>query len=357
MIFRYLVLLTLVLRLGAASLSDRIEQAIAASPAARSAFWGIQVVDIGSGKVLYQRNPNSFFVPASNTKLFTTALALTRLGPEFTYRTSVTADKAPDANGSIHGDLILVGGGDPNLSSRPIPYRTGPTEGDPLVAIEDLAAQVAARGVTRIDGDVVGDDRWYTWDPYAGGWSVDDPLYGYGTAVSALCVNDNSQSLQVLPGAREGDLAGIELSPALEYYRIDNRVVTVGADGERRLHYDRMPGSLDLRVWGTVPLGKPRPPLLLGIDDPAAFAAFALRDALERRGITVTGSAVARHRFPNDDAAPASSSVEIASHVSAPLLEDLRITDKVSQNLHAEMTLRAVGKAKRNEGAREAGLE
>lgn len=361
---RYLLLLLLSFPLTAATLAERIDQLIAASPAARSAFWGIQAVDLASGKITYELNPRSFFIPASNTKLFTTSLALARLGPEFRYRTRVLADAAPDSAGRITGAVRLMGGGDPNLSPRPLPYRMGPAAGNPLTAIEELADQIAARGVKRIDGGIIGDDSWYTWQPYAGGWSIDDPTYEYGAAVSALTVNDNVQTVSVFPGAAAGDIAALQLNPPLEYYTIDNRVTTVAAGGTRRVHYEREPGSRDLKIWGTMPLGNAGENLQLGIDDPALFAAMALRQALEDRGIAVSGPATVHHQFPNEvddlaqaDAPAPAEGVELAAHVSAQLLDDLRVTDKVSQNLHAEMTLRAVGRARRNIGSREAGLE
>src|ERR1019366_2550540 len=171
------LLFAMVVQLSAASLPESIEKLLGASAAARTAFWGIQIVDFGSGKTLYELNPDRFFVPASNTKLFTTALALSRLGPEATFQTRVVADSPPDAEGRILGSLRLVGGGDPNLSARAIPYRIGPVTGNPLAAIEDLADQVAARGVKRIDGGIVGDDTWYLWQPFGQGWSIDDPQY------------------------------------------------------------------------------------------------------------------------------------------------------------------------------------
>ncbi|HEV2446498.1 MAG TPA: D-alanyl-D-alanine carboxypeptidase/D-alanyl-D-alanine-endopeptidase [Candidatus Sulfopaludibacter sp.] len=361
---RSVLALALAITAHAATLAERIGQVIAASPVASTAIWGIQAVDLSTGQTLVELNPHGFFVPASNTKLFTTSLALMRLGADFTFQTRVLADAAPDAGGRLRGSLRLVGGGDPNLSPRPLPYRIGPVTGDPLAAIEELADQIAARGVQRIDGDIVGDDTRYTWEPYAGGWSVDDPLYDYGAAVSALTINDNVQSLAVQPGARAGDMAALQLNPPLEYYTIDNRVVTVAADGVRRIHYERQAGSRNLAIWGTIPLGSDPQTLLLGIDDPPEFAALALRQALEERGIAVRGSAVARHQFPNEVAdltqteppAPAAG-IELASRVSGPLIEDLRVTDKVSQNLHAEMALRAVARARRNIGSREAGLE
>ena len=351
--------------LAAATLAQRVEAALAAAPVARGAFWGIQAVDLASGKTLYELNPNRFFVPASNTKLFTTALALTALGPEAAFQTRVVAANLPDGDGVLNGSLRLLGGGDPNLSARAIPYGKGAAGGDPLAAIRDLAGQVAAKGVKRVTGDIVGDDTWYVWQPYAGGWTLDDPATSYGAAVSALAIGDNSQTLFIRPGAAVGDLAALPLNPALEYYAMENRVRTVAPEGERSIHADRLPGSRTLRVWGTIPLGGRAEEVALGIDDPALYAALALRRALEDRGIAVEGAAVAEHLFPEDVAdltravaPPADTAgVELARRDSAPLLECLRVVDKVSQNLHAEMMLRAVGRARRNVGSREAGLE
>jgi len=349
--------------LSAASLAENIERLIASSPAARTAFWGIRIVDLASGKTLYEANPDHFFVPASNTKLFTTAMALQRLGPDFTFRTRVVADGPPDAEGRIHGELRLVGGGDPNLSARAIPYRIGPTTGNatgnPLAAIADLADQVAARGIKRIEGGVVGDDTWYVWEPYAVGWSIDDPRSDDGPPISALTLNDNTLTLSIRPGAAVGDPAVLALSPPVEYYLLENRVRTVAAGGDRRVRMERIPGSGVVRLWGTLPVHDRGQEMLLGIEDPALYAAAALRQALEDRGIAVAGAVRARHLYPDQAMEPApapaeDSGIELASRTSAPLVEDLRITDKVSQNLHAELALRAVGRARRGIGSFEA---
>jgi len=179
-----------------------------------------------------------------------------------------------------------------------------------------------------------------------------------------LTINDNVIGLNIRPGAREGDLAVLSLNPALEYYQMENRVRTIAAGGERRIHFDRLPGSLHARLWGTIPLRDRPPEMLIAIEDPAQYAAAALRRALEDRGIVVEGASVSEHRLPADLSSLTQGSTdaaldgqELARRVSAPLLEDLRITDKVSQNLHAELDLRAVGRARRGVGSFEAGHE
>jgi D-alanyl-D-alanine carboxypeptidase/D-alanyl-D-alanine-endopeptidase (penicillin-binding protein 4) len=217
--------------------------------------------------------------------------------------------------------------------------------------------------VKRIDGGIIGDDTWYLWQPFAEGWAIDDSQYDYGAPVSALTVNDNAVTLAVRPGAHEADPAALAWNPPLEYYRVDNRIRTV-AGGERSIHFHRDPGGLEVRLWGSIPLRDRGEDLVLAIEDPAVYAAEALRQALEERGVPVGGGVTALHAFPNETpdlaqaAAPPTevSGVELARRVSAPLIEDLRITDKVSQNLHAELALRAVARARRNLGSLEAGV-
>ncbi len=349
---------------ASSALAQRLQEALDSVPASRDAFWGIQAVDLATGKTLYELNPSRYFVPASNTKLFTSAMALSLIGPDARFHTRVLADAAPDADGLVGGSLRFVAGGDPNLSARAIPYQKGPGGSDPLVAVEDLAAQVVAKGVKHVAGDVIGDDSYYVWQPYADGWSVQDPEGKDGTAVSAFSINDNAFAITILPGPRAGDTAVLRMNPPLAYYEIDNRIRTVAAGGERRIHSDRLAGSMQLHLWGAIPVGDRGQTMEFGIDDPALYAAVALRQALADHGIAVDGEARAFHLLPQDVAdlrrAPAPvplPGVELAVRDSAPLLECLRVTDKVSENLHAEMMLRAVGRTLRNVGSREAGLE
>lgn len=336
------------------SLPQRIESLLSAPPA-RRAFCGLQVLDVESGKVLAEVNAQQFFVPASNTKLFSTALALVRLGPDYRFETRVVTGRGPDSEGRIRGDLFLIGGGDPTLSNRAYPYKRGPKTGDPLQGIEELAAEVFRAGVRRIEGDIVGDDTAYVWEPYPTGWALDDALWEYGAPVSALTVNDNVIQIRLKAGA-EGAPAALTISPPLDYYLIDNRVrVESGGSGIR---VERLPGSRQLRLWGGLAPQQERE-LLLAIDDPAQYAARALADALRRRGVVISGEARARHRFANEAAGGEAleQGVELARRASPPLVEVLRVIDKVSQNLHAELVLREVGRVRRNQGSRQAGLD
>lgn len=337
-----------------ATLAARIASLINTTPETRQAIWGIRVVDAATGRLLFARNDRRFFVPASNTKLFTAALALTRLGPDHRFHTTVEASASPDAAGIVH-ELRLVGGGDPNLSARLLPYQRDDVGPNPLAAIESLAEAVIARGVRVVDGDIIGDDSAWVWEPYPEGWAVDDPVWEYGAPVSALSVNDNAFTLEVEAGVDIGAPARLAVWPALEYLTIHNRTTTI-AGGTGKLTFDRVPGSRELVIRGGVALYQSPYSAKLAVDDPALFAAYALRDALVKRGVRVTGAIRAAHRR-DWDAPSGGRGIELARYASAPLAEILQVVNKVSQNLHAEMMLREVARVKHGVGSRKHGLE
>lgn len=352
--FRPLLGVLLAATLSAAPpLEQRLMSIIDAHPLIARASWGMYAVEAATGKVLFRWNDERWFVPASNTKLYATALALTRLGPAYRFRTEVRAAALP-VDGRLAGDLALVGGGDPTLSGRVLPYDRKAKPGDPLAAIAQLADAVAAQGVRRIDGDIVGDDTRYVWDPYPPGWSGDDQTWEYGAPVSALTLNDNSFDLTLAPG-EPGEPARVSLNPPLEYFVIDNRVVTT-AHGRTRIQVDRAAGARQVTVRGVIHARSTGRTESLAVDDPAEFAAYALYQALADRGIAIAGRPVARHRQegqPRADLPPAL----LAQRESPPLAEILTVINKVSQNLEAELVVRETGLARRGEGTRQAGLE
>lgn len=354
---RFLFLFCAATLAAAPPLRQQIEKILADSPAASRTFWGIHVVDLKSGTILYDQNASHFFTPASNMKLFTTALALLRLGPGYRFTTLVTAMAEPDANGRIRGDLRLIGGGDPTLSGRELPYRKGPLTGEPLQAIDELAAQVAARGVQTIEGDVLGDDTAWPWDPYPAGWGVDDTVTEDGAPVSALTVTENRVRLRLMPGSAVGDLVQLAVDPPLPYFFFHNEVRTVARGAGHEVEIDRAPGSREVTLRGALAARDAGTVESIAVDDPALYAATALRDALAQRGIQVRGRAVAVHRFPGQAPQSQPAGVILARRESAPLQESLRVIDKVSQNLEAEMVLRETARMRRGDGSRELGLE
>jgi D-alanyl-D-alanine carboxypeptidase/D-alanyl-D-alanine-endopeptidase (penicillin-binding protein 4) len=291
--------------------------------------WGIHAVQLKSGRVLASVNADQFFIPASNTKLFSTAFALTALGPDHRFTTRVLAGAPPDANGVLKGNLILLGGGDPSLSSRRYPYDLKkPFEDDRLLPLRELARQLRDRGVRRITGKVIGDDSAQPFDPIPSGWAADDGIFEYGAPVSALSFNDNVFGITVSP-------AGIALDPPVEYFALLNQVSSEPGD-PRRVRVVRQPGSRTAVLTGNIPPEGRTYTNDLAVDDPALYAALAFRHVLLEEGIRVDGGAECRHLAP-----PQPETIELARRDSPPLLQVLQVVNKVSQNLHAEMVLRA----------------
>jgi serine-type D-Ala-D-Ala carboxypeptidase/endopeptidase (penicillin-binding protein 4) len=330
-----------------ADLALTLDTLVKASPLEARSNIGIEVVDLKTGKTLYTHNQSRYFLPASNMKLFTTALALLKLGPNYRFETRVIQEDS--------GDLALVGSGDPSLSGRTYPYRHGDPGVPPLHAIEELADQAVGGGLTQVRGDIVGDDRLYPWAPYPPSWTQDDMMGENGAPVSALTVTDNLITVTFTPAAKAGELAMLSLAPALEYFAIDNRIVTVAGAGEPRIGLVRVPGSRQLLFEGTIPVGGTSHHALVALDDPALYAACALYDALTRRGVSIAGHPVARHRSVSDPYVYPEGKT-FAVRYSPPASELIQMADKVSENLHAELLLREVARIERKTGTRESGI-
>lgn len=354
------------LPLSGASLAAEIDE-ILGRPLARQAFWGIHVRSLDSGESLYDHNGEKLFVPASNAKLFSTALGLARLGPDYQFTTSVVSRSALTQEGIVAGDLVLVGGGDPNLSSRVIPYNPRKTfERDPMLPLAELARQIVASGVRRVEGNLVGDDSRYVRQSYGDGWSWQDTNWGYGAPVGALCFNDNQIEVFVQPDPVAGRPARLSLRPDIVYYGLENHTRTATTRTVAQgLEMEREPGTRSVRLWGEISIRSPGRTFSVAVDDPALFAAFALRGELEKLGVAITGEVLSRHAWPWEHSSLKRASFtrippegqQVASIQSARLAEALRVINKDSQNLHAEMLLREVGFVMRNVGSYEAGLE
>lgn len=305
--------------------------------------WGVLVTDADSGEVVYALNPTHYFLPASNAKLFTTAMALGALGPDFRIHTTVMGAGAL-RDGRLEGDLVLVGAGDANLSNRVFPF-SGKAEraGPPEKILAELADQVAARGVKEIAGDVVADDSYLDRGRFPAGWTVDDSVWSYGAAVSAIAVNDNTVTLEVQPGQTTGAPLEFSLDPQPSIYQVRSQGMTSAKPvPEPQIWLSREPESRIFYLGGSLPLGAPGRPLELAVQEPAENAAVLLAHLLETRGVRIAGTARARH-FGD----PAETEQQVlGEHISPPLLEDVRLTNKMSLNLHAELLLRVAAKEK-----------
>jgi D-alanyl-D-alanine carboxypeptidase/D-alanyl-D-alanine-endopeptidase (penicillin-binding protein 4) len=320
---------------------QRVVAALSASGPDKG-YWGVLIIDAASGQTLFSQNADSYFIPASNAKLFTTALALATLGPDYRVTTTLSSAGSVDTKGLLSGDLILIGRGDANLSNRKFPYeKKAERDGPPEKVLAELADALVARGIKEIAGDVVADDSMFQPEPFPSGWAIDDMLWSYGAAVSAVVINDNTFSIELRPGKNVADAASITIQPQADYYTVENLVRTAPAGSEETLAVVREPGSHLVQLSGTMPLGGAPHRLTIAVEQPAEYAAKLLQQLLQARGVKISGTTRARHAvdplLANKDR-PAET--VLAEHVSVPLAEEVRAINKESLNLHAELLLR-----------------
>jgi D-alanyl-D-alanine carboxypeptidase/D-alanyl-D-alanine-endopeptidase (penicillin-binding protein 4) len=325
---------------AAAKFSTRADALLRTGPPSKGE-WGLLIVDSESGEILYEQNADRYFVPASNMKLFTTALALAKLGPQYRFHTTLETQGTISSEGVLSGDVLLVGRGDPNLSNRKFPYDLkeefdGPAE----KVLAELADKLVAQGVKRVSGDVIGDDSYFPRERYPNGWEIDDMVWEYGAAISAIVVDDNTVSLTLTPGDQAGSPVQATVSPATPEFTVENEVFTSAAGVKSDLTLTREPGANVVMVKGTLPAkGAPRK-LVLAIEEPAQHAAATLKRLLEERGVQVAGIAKARHIGSGN----ADDPIVLAEHASVPLGDAVKLINKISQNLHTEMLLRTVAR-------------
>ncbi len=328
---------------------DAAMNAVVARPAFAHAIVAAEIYDLDARRPIYARNPQTLMEAASTTKLLTTGTALALLGSGFRWVTPVYRTGPVDAAGVLHGDVVLVARGDPNLSQRIRPdgslafenedhsydgsYDTRAVPGDPLAVLRDLASQIARAGVRQIDGRVVVD---------AGLFADQGPEGGTGAIVSPIVVNDNLVNVTVTPGARPGDPVTFSVSPQTAYVKFVTRATTAAAKSEPSIDFSGdktdLDGSHTVTIAGAQPVGRP---MLYSyrVPEPQRFAQDAFTQTLRDAGVVVKSPPPPGG--PAFDRAAAATLYTganlIASHVSPPLTQDVYVTLKVSDNLHAAL--------------------
>jgi D-alanyl-D-alanine carboxypeptidase/D-alanyl-D-alanine-endopeptidase (penicillin-binding protein 4) len=342
-------------------LEDRVDSVVNAR-GFEGGHWGLLVVDSSSGKVVFERNADRMFCPASVTKLYSSAAALVDLGADHRFKTPVVRRGEVKA-GTLRGDLILVAKGDLSLGGRTGPdgtlafedndhsYAGGNPDAslvpcDPLAGLTHLAREVHSAGIKEITGDVLVDDRLFDRAPSTGSGP---------TKVSAMVVNDNVVDVVVTPGARAGDLASVRIVPETASVQFDARVETSG-EGAASVEVAAV-GPRRFTVRGRVPVGHKPVLKAYEVEEPASFARSLFIEMLRSRGVRVGASPLAEN-----DAAKLPSKAEVtalpvvAEYTSPPLREYLKVILKVSQNLHAS-TLPMLVAAKHGETSLAQGLK
>ncbi|HEY2906101.1 MAG TPA: D-alanyl-D-alanine carboxypeptidase/D-alanyl-D-alanine-endopeptidase [Vicinamibacterales bacterium] len=332
---------------GRSTLAERID-AIMARPPFKHALFGIEFYSLDTNRPIYSVNADKLFVPGSTTKLITMGSALQILGADYRFHTRVYRVGDVDGDGTLHGDVVLVASGDTNLSGRIRPGDTltfenvdhsygGPDshglDGDPLRVIRELAASISSHGIKRIDGRVIVDASLFPEGERDGGTRF---------VISPIVVNDNAIDLVVQPGASEGAAVTLKISPVTAYAHFVNHLVTGKAGSRSTLTMDsdvaRGDGTHVVTLDGSVPADAKPSVVGYRVPQPSRFAEIVLAEALHERGVV----AAAREVEDKPDIAALSKAYTpdhaVAEHVSPALAEEVKITLKVSQNLHASAT-------------------
>jgi PBP4 family serine-type D-alanyl-D-alanine carboxypeptidase len=338
-----------------AARSQGLAQKIAeinARPEFVHAEFGVAAYDLDAKKMVFGFNAEQLFTPGSTTKLLTMGTALALLGPDYRFHTPVYRT-GPISAGVVKGDIVLVGRGDPNLSGRAVGDTLGFSNedhsyagdgdsvsvaiGDPLAVMRELADQMASKGVKSIEGRVLVDISLFPQG---------ERELGTGVTISPVILNDNVVDVHVSPGAKPGDLVHVKASPDLGMFKLVNELKTSAAHSPqavRRTITRDANGNVTVRINGSYAVDAKPFLMSVNVDDPAVYAARALVAALRDRGITVRGGASGSQKDIARLSAHYGDSTRIAEHASLPLSQEIKVTLKVSQNLHASTMPYIVG--------------
>jgi len=327
-----------------ATLESRIKKIMERPEFAHSRF-GIKFIAADSGDVVYELNSPQLFVPGSTTKLLSAGTALELLGGDYRFHTKIYRTGPVSKDGTLQGDLVLVASGDLNLSNRIQANGTlafededhsygGPDSkglpGDPLQVIRELARQVAAKGIKKFNGRVLVDATLFP---------EGERELGTGVVISPIVVNDNVTDVVISPGATESAAAQVRIAPQTAYVTIINQATTGKADSKPSIKYENeklnSDGTRSVVLSGSLPLGGKSTMSSYPVPEPSRFAMTVLLEALKAQG--VSGALPSPTEQIDFKALAAKYTAEnmVAEHVSPPLKEEVKVTLKVSQNLHA----------------------
>ncbi|MFL6131612.1 MAG: D-alanyl-D-alanine carboxypeptidase/D-alanyl-D-alanine-endopeptidase [Nocardioidaceae bacterium] len=322
---------------GDAALTSSIDT-ILSDPRLDGAMVSVAVRDANTGEPLYERNETQRLNPASNMKLFTSAAALDALGPDYRFGTDLLTDGRV-RNGTLTSDLYLRGGGDPTLLAED--YR-------------DLARQLSAAGVRRVQGDLVADDSFFDDVPLGAAWSWDDEPFYYSAVTSALTVapdtdyDSGNVIVHTAPAAEAGGRPVVALQPQTDAVVVDNRATTGPAGSGNSLSVERQHASDRVVITGSIAAGATEDTEWVTVPDPTAYAADVLARALDAEGIRVFG------RVRQATVSPAAR--VLARHESMTVEQLLTPFMKLSNNMHAEALVKTMGQEATGTGSWDAGL-
>lgn len=326
---------------GSDSTIEKKIRAVLATKDLKGASFSVSVYDLTGDKKIFESFADKPLIPASNQKIITTAAVLDGLGKDHVFRTKLYAT-GPVGAGILRGDLVVQGSGDPNISGR---FH----EGEPEAVFKTWAETLKSMGVKEVWGNVIGDDRAFDRTYIHASWP-DNQLHKWYCAPSgALTLNDSCLDVTVKPGPRAGSAAVCSISPGCPIYTLKNTCKTVSSRKKHSFVVTRKPGEREIIVSGGFLAGAAPYTTNVTVEDPGLFFVSTLKKVLEDSGIKVTGSA----RLAGADENPVEN-ILVAEH-SSTLAATLAVTNKRSQNLYADLLLKALGAKVHGKGSFETG--
>jgi D-alanyl-D-alanine carboxypeptidase/D-alanyl-D-alanine-endopeptidase (penicillin-binding protein 4) len=317
------------------ALRERV-QALVTQPRFARGHWGVHIISVESDQPIFSTNAEKLFIPASTAKLFTAALALDRLGAEFRIRTSAYAGSPPDAQGTVRGDLVVFGRGDPSFDAAA-------AGGDWDCVFAPLAESLCRAGVKAVTGNLVADASFFRGPAIGSGWEQSDLPWYYAAEVSALSLNDNAIEVIVRPARVAGRAAEVFLFPPASGLVIGNLTQTLPRGGIRRIEIVPAQARRTVFVRGQIPIEATPVTESVSVPRPAEWFGRLFKAVLERRGVSVRGRVVEINGEYPAPLADLGRLRELGFVESPPLRELLPRMLKPSQNLHAQLWLLQAG--------------
>ena len=309
---------------------DKAADKILSASSFRGASWSIMAVDLQDGRILMTRDEDRSLVPASNIKLLGTACALETLGPDYRIATTIGYTGRLEPGGVLNGDLIVIGAGDPTMSSRFL---------DSTDTFSAWCDTLQSRNIRHINGDLIGYIGLFKGDPLGAGWEWDDLPEWFAAEFCPLTYSDGCIEIIVTPADSVGRPAQVHWGPAGDYATVSGTVSTVAVGDPSEISFDRDLASNQITLWGTVAQGSEPQHRWVTVHHPADLFLKTFERKLRQNGITLTGTTRASSSWQ-----PSLASFNLIFLDLAPPLRDiLRIINQHSHNLYAEMLVRALG--------------